>query len=224
MAYFLLSFLASAATGAILSAMVAWLCKSWISERLKAAIQHEYNEKFETFKVKLQADSAIEMEKLRSQLNINAAERQIQFSGLYQIRGQVITRLYDMLVIAHREGADFASPISGVYDQTFQEKYRNTQTAITQLVNYFDAHRIYIPLDLCNLLEQLIYHLRLEILAPGDGTRYEEANLPQHVVRQRHVAAERAWKYFDQEFPSTRGALEHEFRKLLGDPSTIPAG
>lgn len=223
MADFLLSILASAATGALLSAAVAWLCKSWISERLKAAIQHEYNEKLETFKIKLQADSAIEMEKLRSQLNVNAAERQIQFTGLYETRGQVITHLYNLLVVAHREGTAFASPILGVYNRQFQERYQSTHAAIIGLVSYFDAHRIYIPLDLCMLLEQLIYRLRNEILVPVDPARYDEANLPEHIVKQRHVAAQRAWEYFDKEFPGTRGALEHEFRKLLGDPSTIPA-
>ena len=217
----MLSTLASAATGALLSAAVAWLCKAWISERLKAAIQHEYNEKLETFKVRLHAESAIEMEKLRSQLHVNATERQIQFSGLYQTRGQVITRLYDILVVAHRNGAAFATPVVRANDQPLPEKYRAAYTSIMDLVSYFDAHRIYIPFDLCVLLEQLTYRMRLEILAPGDLVRYEEANLPQHILEQRNDAVQRAWEYFDKDFPAARGALEHEFRKLLGDPSTV---
>jgi len=45
----ILSIFSSGATGALL----VWLLRGWISERLKQSIQHEYSQKLETHKAEL---------------------------------------------------------------------------------------------------------------------------------------------------------------------------
>ena len=69
---------------------LAWLLRSWISARLKSAIQHEYDAKLATHKAQLQASSDVEIEKLRSHLSIVAAVRQIRFTKLHEVRAEVI--------------------------------------------------------------------------------------------------------------------------------------
>ena len=51
----------SAASGAAVSGLLLWLVKEWLSTRLKGSIQHEYNQKLETYKadVKTEHDLAI---------------------------------------------------------------------------------------------------------------------------------------------------------------------
>ena len=39
-------------TSGAVSALLVWLTKTWISERLKHAIKHEYDEKLETYKAR----------------------------------------------------------------------------------------------------------------------------------------------------------------------------
>ena len=56
---FLLSVITSAGVGAAIGAMALWLGKSWISERLKQAIKSEYDEKIETHKSQLKAQSDV---------------------------------------------------------------------------------------------------------------------------------------------------------------------
>ena len=51
----------SAASGAAVSGLLLWLVREWVSTRLKGSIQHEYNQKLETYKaeVKTEHDLAI---------------------------------------------------------------------------------------------------------------------------------------------------------------------
>jgi hypothetical protein len=72
---FIQQVIASASVSTILVRVLGWLTSSWIFERLKNRIKHEYNEKLETHKAQLKTQSAIGLEKLRFELAIAAAER-----------------------------------------------------------------------------------------------------------------------------------------------------
>ena len=56
-----MNLIVSAVSGAVSSGTLMWLFKEWISTRLKASIQHEYDRKLETYKTQLmtQQDLAI---------------------------------------------------------------------------------------------------------------------------------------------------------------------
>ena len=90
-------FITSIVSSALVSGAVVWLSKAWISERLKNAIKNEYDQKLESHKAQLKAANDIELEKLRSSLNILAAERQIEYSKLYEKRADAITEVYACL-------------------------------------------------------------------------------------------------------------------------------
>jgi len=53
------------------------------------------------FKAKLKADADIEIERLKSSLQIEAAEHQVRFAKLHKKRGEIIAELYALLVEAH---------------------------------------------------------------------------------------------------------------------------
>ena len=48
------------------SGFLLWLTKEWIADRLKSAIQHEYNQKLEAHKSKLASENAITIEQLKT--------------------------------------------------------------------------------------------------------------------------------------------------------------
>lgn len=60
--------LSSAAVSAALTSLLVWLFKSWISERLKNAIRHEYDQKLETHKTELKSQADVALERIRAQL------------------------------------------------------------------------------------------------------------------------------------------------------------
>ena len=48
----------------------------------------------ETFKARIKADADIEIEKLKSSLQISATERQVMFAKLHEKRAEIIGELY----------------------------------------------------------------------------------------------------------------------------------
>lgn len=88
-----------------LSAVLVFLVRNWISERLKASIQHEYEQKLETHKAQLKSQSEIELARiknqselevtrLKAQLEIAAAERNVQYSRVFEKTLEVIAETY----------------------------------------------------------------------------------------------------------------------------------
>lgn len=65
------SILASAGVSAALVSLLIWFSKQWISTRLKNSIQHEYDQKLESLKSQLKAQSDVALVELRA-----AIERQ----------------------------------------------------------------------------------------------------------------------------------------------------
>lgn len=70
-----ISIISSAAVSGLLSAGLIWLSKTWIAERMKNAIKHEYDEKLETHKALLKAQSDVSLERLRCDLQIAATQQ-----------------------------------------------------------------------------------------------------------------------------------------------------
>jgi len=64
----LVTMFASASVSAAITAILVWLWKTWISERLKNAIKHEYDQKLESHKARLQAEHDRDIETLKVRL------------------------------------------------------------------------------------------------------------------------------------------------------------
>jgi hypothetical protein len=214
---FALSLITSAAVSALLSGFVVWLTKTWIGERLKSAIKHEYDEKLESYKAQLKAQTDIETERLKSQLSILAAERQVKFSKLHTTRAEVIAEVYKLLVQTHWDTASFVSPFEIAGEPDKQQKYATAMASTAEFFRYYEKHRIYLPATLCDQLEAAVREMRAKAIRYGTYLRFEDPGLPQHVYQQKYEAWEKAWEYFEKEFPVARAALETELRNLLGD-------
>ena len=80
---FVQSVMASFGLSALFVVGLLYLTKTWLSEHIKNNIKNEYDEKFEAFKVKLNAATDIELERLRSQLTKAATEHQVRFAKHY---------------------------------------------------------------------------------------------------------------------------------------------
>jgi hypothetical protein len=63
---FVLTLLGSAAVSAAVTAGLVWFAKEWIGQKVKSAIQHEYDEKLETLRATLAANAEVSIEKIRT--------------------------------------------------------------------------------------------------------------------------------------------------------------
>jgi hypothetical protein len=213
---FAVQLITSAAISSLLAAAIVWLAKSWITERLKHAIKNEYDEKLETHKAQLKAQSDIETERLRSQLNITAAEHQVRFSRLHSKRAEVIAELYSLLVQAYWDTSSFVSPMEWTGEPDKKQKYVTAMNAIADFFRFFDKNRIYLPEVLCEKLETFVQTMRHKAIGFGVYVHYDDAAMSTDSLEKKHNAWTGAWEYFEKEVPSARKALEHELRNILG--------
>lgn len=184
----------------ILLAAVGWLCKALLSHRLTRDA--------DAFRARLKADTDIEIERLRTSLQIAATEHQVRFSKLHQKRGFIIAKLHRLLL----EAADAAmlvaaNPRDIDYLKQAHEKH-------LELYRFFHFNTIYLPTAVCGLLGQYENKVRHSVVFIRIYMR-EEHPTPQMIEEQNKVLLE-AWRALETELPSMRKELEKEFRVLLG--------
>lgn len=88
---FFITVITSASVSAALAAALVWLSKTWIGERLKNAIKHEYDQKLELHKAQLKAESDSTLARLTADLRDTTAERDARRDYEYEAR----KRLYE---------------------------------------------------------------------------------------------------------------------------------
>ena len=78
----------------VLGAVVIWAFFQFVSTRIKASVQHEYDSKLEKEKDKNRLDSEIKIERYRLEFNQILSEYQIQFGYWYTEKAKAINEFY----------------------------------------------------------------------------------------------------------------------------------
>lgn len=209
---FIITVISSAAVSSVLAGLLLWLTKTWISERLKNAIKNEYDEKFETHKSQLKAQTDVEIEKLKSSLSVAAAEQGVKFSTLHKDRAEVIANTYALLKDVYLTMQDYVKIFEPAGDKPREERRQIAVDAHNAFRNYYPKKLIYLPASVANKLEEInrelvrtfnefVYTVEYQ-QGTGNADRWNEIFTRMNGEMQEAL----------QEF-------ENEFRKLLGDES-----
>lgn len=164
--------------------------------------------------LKAKSDSAIEH--LRNDLQLQAIEHQVRFSRLHEKRAAVIAKLYGHLVESLWKAESFLSPMEWAGEPKKKEKHKQAMSKLFELYCYFDKHRIYLPTEVCVILDELILNVRSHVIKFGVYTRYEEDQLTDNSYLARSKAWDSGWDAIKNQIPTARESLENEFRNLLG--------
>ena len=166
----ILDMITSASVSAILSGLLLWLTRSWISERLKGAIKDEYDHKLETHKAQLKAQTDteiethkarlksqmdVEVEKLKSNLSIAASEHHVTFSKLHEERAQVIAETYALLKDVYIKIQDYVKIFEPAGDKKRDERRQIAVDAHLNFRNYYPKKIIYMPKNTAEKLEKI---------------------------------------------------------------------
>ncbi len=216
---FSIQLISSAAVSAALTAAIIWLSKSWISERLKNAIKHEYDSKLESHKASLLAQSAVETERLRSQLSMQATEHAVRFQRLHEKRADVVAELYSRLVEAYWKASSFASLAEWSGEPNKQKKYADAMNAFANFFQFFDKNKIFLPSQLCEQMEAFVQGMREKVIGFGVYVGHADEDLPLPAFEKKHDAWMEAWRYMEKQVPATRHGLEAELRSILSGPA-----
>ncbi len=207
---FLITIISSAAVSSALAGLLLWITKSWISERLKNSIKNEYDQKLETHKAQLKAQADIEIEKVKTNLSIIAAEQRIKFSTLHQDRAEVIANTYALLKEVYLTMQDYVKIFEPAGDKSRDERREIAVEAHKAFREYYPKKLIYLPRGTAEKIE----NINKELVKTFNEFVYE-------VDFQKDSSNVKKWKeIFDRmngEMQDALRELENEFRKLLGD-------
>ena len=164
--------------------------------------------------LKAKSDSAIEH--LKNELQLKTIEHQVRFSRLHEKRANVIAELYGHLVETLWEAESFLSPMEWAGEPSKEEKHRIAMGKLVEFFRFFDKHRIYLPEEVCGLLEKLALEVRSHVINFGVYVRFHEQSLNDHTREQKEKAWNDGWDAIKNQVPQARKLLEDEFRALLG--------
>lgn len=166
MEYFL-SLLSGGASGAIL----VWLSKSWISERLKQSIGHEYSRKLEQHK----HEYSQELERHRSELNVQL-ERAKHYNQVSQLRTSLFfdhqrnafAAIIKKTVEVNDKWTKGYDPQDGLYSSVPRNEYH-------ELVSLFHEHQLFLD-DECLVFMTLLMDAYTDSYPYFDGmeTHYND--------------------------------------------------
>ena len=139
----LTTILSSGGLSTLLSGALVFLSINVISERIKASIQHEYDQKLEIHKAQLKAQSDLAIEAFKSQLQITAAERNFQFSHVFQHTADVIVKTYQLLVELFGRVEYYTDAVAvGSAPQEQEEARSKLNQSAEEFNTYFHKNRI----------------------------------------------------------------------------------
>lgn len=199
------------ASGA-LAGLLLWLTQSWISERLKNSIKHEYDQRLATFQAQLKAQHDTELERLRADLQITASERQIRYQKLHEQVAETVAQTYALLRKLYGTVAMYVSDVGWSADPPDDELREMIGGAIKGFCDYYRPRRIYLPKGIAEQVDDFEKQLRG---ITRKHTRIQEAQGKMSNDKWVQRANELA-EMMDREIPEIFGQLENEFRKLLG--------
>jgi quinol monooxygenase YgiN len=187
-------------TQATLLAAATWLIKTLISNSLVKDT--------EQFKSNL----LLANDEFKSGLSIDAHRQTTVFSALHEQRAKVIADVYALLAPAEQAIRVMVAPFqqAGAPDGT--TLMHNSAAAMRTLSEKFAANRIWFSQPTCKkadavLNEMLEIHNRFNIMAGGGSGKNREVNTEEWV---------KSWDRVKDQLPGLRGALEADFRTILG--------
>lgn len=193
--------------GTAILAAAAWL--------IRTALDHALSRDVEAFKARLKADADIETERLKSSLQMIAFEDQVRFSNLHAKRAEVIAEIYARMVDAEQDGQRFVYADAHKEDSKRQEAYFETVNKLVEFYFFLEKRRIYLPERICALMKAFIDTVRRNVIRTNIYVPIDQP-YNQKLLDEKVKVVMEAYEAFEGSIPSTRAALENEFRRILG--------
>lgn len=197
----------------ILSGIIVFLLRNWISARIRDSITHEYDCKLELIRAEAKLSNDLELEKVRYEFKLKLTEIEIKTNWLQKRMATEIEAIYKLLwdfrkkvsaYVTINQGAEYKDP----------ERVHEVLDAYWDFFNEFNMKRIFIPKKTVVEIEGFISTLRKK-----------SVDFHKKVVREKDPEKETDnWDeidtYINTEATKLFWMLEDNFRNLLGHYST----
>ncbi len=220
----ILTVIVSIVTSGLLSGGLIWLTKSWITERLKNAIKHEYDEKLETHKAQLKSQSEVEIERLKSQLQIAASENNVRFSKVFERTAETIATTHEKLLALQDAVVSYTSPIEFEGTPSKEERRKIVSETLVEFNRYYRPRSLFLPKETATKLDEFAWTLRNQSVDFRLSVERSDA-----LYAPGHPPDWKKWieitNFMNKEAPKLLNALQDDFRNLLGTaPKLVGTG
>jgi hypothetical protein len=222
--------------------ILAFLFRNWFGELLKHTIQLRFDKDLESYRAqlkaqsdanlerlkselkgdsereleRLKADGAKEIEQLKAQLQIQAAERNIRLTRVFEETANVIAKTFSLLVQLNDAVFELVHCDDEASSSQRMEKFKRIASLSQQFREYYQIHRIYIPLNTANKATQLWRNLERQLLLSDDIKRLEGRGDDSQNLEQQNMGLSE----LSIEILKMLDDLEVEFRHLLAVTQT----
>lgn len=204
----------SIVSAALTSGVLLWLTKTWLSERLRSSIQHEYSQELETFKARLKAESDVSLERLRADLQIASARRNIEYSRIHEKRLEVISEISGKIADLQQAAASYTSMFEWNDGPTKEERRKAFAEVFGDFNKYFRPRRLFLPSTLAEKIEDFrtgLYRISIDFMIHVEQGLKHSTDPGRQTDKWMEAS-----KYTSEEAPRLIVELEEEFRKILG--------
>ena len=199
-------------TSGALSAALVFLLRGWISQRLKSSIQHEYDQKLETHKAKLAAESEIAIEHLKSQLQIAASERNIKLTKIFEQQAEVIAEVFAKLVRLIASIEEYTAIMTFEGTPSMADRRKKVGECMTDFISYYHPKKVFLPAATQKRIDSFVKEL------------HGRAMTFMFKVEQEHhrprTAEEDTWiktvDFLNKDVVQIMGDLDQELKTILG--------
>jgi len=202
---------APAVTGGIVGGAVAWLVKTWATERIRASIRHEYAVLFEAQRARLSQDHALSLEQFKASLQVAAVEHQVRFSRLHDRVVDALASIYKTLSTL-QDSARFAVAELTSAAPDPEQRQKEVAIAADRFRRAYRANRIYLPSGVDSQVDAI--WVRIKELMFKHRTSELYLRSVQHFDKGDALRQE-VDRLADREIPEMLNNLAAEFRRLL---------
>ena len=224
---FIASIVTSASVTAILFAVLIFLSKSWISERLKNAIKNEYDEKLESHKSTLMAENGRILEKLKAELQLVTISHQIQYSKLHEERAMVIKELHKKLDKLGQDIHSLVNPMQWVGESPIEEKNKIAFESGKDFEQYYRGNKIFFSKSLCKMIDEVQKQIYSSYHWFTEGHKRGKSPVSTKAGEMYSEHCIQAWKKLEEIVFPLKEKIEDQFRGLLGvedEINPLPTG
>jgi hypothetical protein len=209
----ILTILTSGVVSAGIATLLIFIFKSWISERIKGSIQHEYDQKLVAYEAQLKAASDVSIEQLKSQLQITAAERSIKLSKVFEQQADTIAETYAKLVDIISAIGEYTAIMEFSTTPPKAERRLKVGDKMMGFLSYYRPRRIYLPKETQAKIDAFVEQLH-------QITMKFMFDVEQRLQRPVEKAEDDTWMktimYLNKDCVEIMSALDADLKRILG--------
>ncbi|MDA9414085.1 hypothetical protein XH81_04295 [Bradyrhizobium sp. CCBAU 25360] len=202
------------------------VARTYLSQKIKAAIKSEYEERLEVLKADLKASNDTQLERLKAQrkaqgdvaieqlkseLAIAAAQRNVEFSHLHLKRAEVLAEVHALLRDAIDATADYTKAFEPAGGTSREERGIKAAKATNEFIRAFRTKEIYLPESAAEKVRAISDELKFAFFQFLYGVN-PGGDLSADRTKKLHEIQEKIERLSG---PATK-ELQTDFRNLLG--------